>query len=188
MATNKLEYSTELKNDAEKSYDEWKKDKEPKFNGTYKDEIDKTRIALENRNFVYDVDSDEAYKKYKESVKSSAELALADAMGEAASLNGGYSTSYAQLAGQAAYTNTMKSADEKVLEFYKEAYDRFSDETDNIEDRLDILLEMDDAEWDRYVDMLEEYNEEGERLFDQLREMSDEEFDRFYSMYKLSVK
>ena len=38
------------------------------------------------------------------------------------------------------------------------------------------------------VDMLDEYNGEGERLFEQIRDMSDVEFDRFYAMYKLSAK
>lgn len=181
-------YDKELSMDVKDSYDEWKKKEEPQYEGSHQSAINKAREMLENREFSYDVNTDEAYLKYRDSVKNSAELALADAMGNAAALNGGYATSYAQLAGQAEYRNTMKSADEKVLDLYKEAYDRFLDETENIEDYLEILLEMDDTEWDRYVDMLDAYNEEGEVLFDQLREISDEEFDRFYSLYKLSKK
>lgn len=181
-------YDKELSMDVKDSYDEWKKKEEPQYEGSHQSAINKAREMLENREFSYDVNTDEAYLKYRDSVKNSAELALADAMGNAAALNGGYATSYAQLAGQAEYRNTMKSADEKVLDLYKEAYERFSDETENIEDYLEILLEMDDTEWDRYVDMLDAYNEEGEVLFDQLREISDEEFDRFYSLYKLSKK
>ena len=119
-------------------------------------------------------------------MRSSAELALADAVGLTSALNGGYSTSYAQLAGQAAYYNVMKEADSMIPQFYNDAYERYSDETDNIEDRLDYLLEMDEAQWDRYLDMLDEYNSEGESLFERFRELSDEEFDRFYSIYKLS--
>ncbi len=192
MAVNnfnaKSSYDEKLKKDADTSYEKWKKEAEPKFNASYKNEINKVKNELANREFSYDADNDEAYQKYRDSVQNSAELALADAMGEASALNGGYATSYAQLAGQAAFTQTMREADEKIPEFYKEAYNRFADETDNIEDRLDFLLEMDDTEWDRYIDMLEEYNDEGERLFDRLTELSDEEFDRFYSMYKLSVK
>ncbi len=181
-------YDKELSMDVKDSYDEWKKKEEPQYEGSHQSAINKAREMLENREFSYDVNTDEAYLKYRDSVKNSAELALADAMGNAVALNGGYATSYAQLVGQAEYRNTMKSADEKVLDLYKQAYDRFSDETENIEDYLEILLEMDDTEWDRYVDMLDAYNEEGEVLFDQLREISDEEFDRFYSLYKLSKK
>ncbi len=177
-----------LKNSVADQYDQWKNREKPNYNGSYRGDIENARKELSNREFIYDANEDEVYQRYRDSVKNSAELALADAMGVAASLNGGYSSSYAQLAGQAAYADTMKNADERMLDFYKEAYNRFSDETDNIEDRLDLLLEMDDTEWDRYVDMLDSYNDEGDRLFEQLRDMSDEEFDRFYSMYKLSVK
>ncbi len=177
-----------LKNDVTNSYTEWKNRDKTIYNGVYKDDIENTRKQLSEREFLYDVNEDEAYQRYRDSVKNSAELALADAMGIASSLTGGYSNSYAHLAGQAAYADTMKTADEKIFDFYKEAYNRYSEETDNIEDRLEILLDMDDTEWDRYVDMLDEYNNEGEILFDQMRDMSDEEFDRFYAMYKLSVK
>lgn len=177
-----------LKSDVSNSYTEWKNKDKPSYNSVYKDDIENTSKELSEREFSYDVNEDEAYHRYRDSVKNSAELALADAMGIATSLTGGYSNSYAQLVGQAAYADTMKAADEKIPEFYKEAYNRYSEETDNIEDRLEILLDMDDAEWDRYIDMLDEYNDEGERLFDQMRDMSDEEFDRFYAMYKLSVK
>ncbi|MBR6650591.1 MAG: hypothetical protein IKL36_04185 [Clostridia bacterium] len=177
-----------LKKDVSDSYADWKSKEKPSYDDVYRDDIEKTRKELETREFSYDVNEDEAYRRYRDSVKNSAELALADAMGLASSLTGGYSNSYAQLAGQAAFSDTIKTADEKVFDFYKEAYNRYSEETDNIEDRLEMLLDMDDTEWDRYIDMLDEYNDEGERLFDQLTKMSDEEFDRFYSMYKLSVK
>jgi len=177
-----------LKSDVSKAYKEWQSSSKPEYKSTHKSDITKAMDELREREFSYDVNSDEAYMRYRDSIKNSAELALADAMGVAASLNGGYATSYAQLAGQSAYTNTMKTADEMIPELYEQAYDRFSEETDNIEDRLELLLEMDDTEWDRYIDMLDQYNEKGETLFDQLRDMSDEEFDRFYSMYKLSVK
>ncbi len=109
-------------------------------------------------------------------------------MGLSSSLSGGYSNSYAQLAGQTAYVNTVKAADYMIPELYNAAYDRYSDETDDLEDRLDILRDLDEDEWDRYIDMLDTYNEEGERLFEQLSELSSEDFDRFYAMYKLNVK
>ena len=185
---NDIQTSDSLKNDVTNSYNEWKNRDKPEYNASYREDIANAKYELSNREFSYDINSDEEYLRYRDSVKNNAELALADAMGVASSLNGGFNTSYAQLVGQAAYTETMKAADEMIPQFYKEAYDRFSEETDNIEDRLDILLDMDDSEWDRYVDMLDEYNGEGERLFEQIRDMSDEEFDRFYAMYKLSAK
>lgn len=186
--TNNTVSDNSLKNDVDNSYSAWKNKEKPIYNNAYTDDIKSTVKELSDRDFSYDVNNDEAYKRYRDSVKNSAELALADAMGIASYLTGGYTSSYAQLAGQAAYADTMKSADEKISDFYKEAYNRYTEETDNIEDRLEILLDMDDTEWDRYIDMLDEYNNEGEMLFEQLRNLSDEEFDRFYSMYKLSVK
>ncbi len=154
----------------------------------YSDKIKETLDILDKREFSYDPSRDKVYQMYRDSVKTSAELALADATGLAAALNGGYSTSYAQQAGQSAYMQRMKEADEILPQLYKEAYSRYSDETDDIEDKLELLRDLSGDEWDRYLDMLEEYNDEGERLFDRYTELSDEEFDRFYSMYKLTLK
>ncbi len=180
--------SDDLARDASVKYNEWQNKKKPSYKGSLAGDIDKTLLQLDEREFSYDPEGDEAYLRYRDSVKSSAELALADAMGLASTLNGGYSTSYAQLAGQSAYVDALKDADEMIPKLYEAAYQRYSDETDDLEDRLDILRDLDGDEWDRYVDMLDAYNEEGEKLFDQLSQLSNEEFDRFYAMYKLSVK
>ena len=174
------------KNEAEREYLKWKEREAPKYSSEYKSSIEKLIAELAGREFTYDVTKDEVYRRYRDSVKSSAELALADAVGLSSALNGGYSTTYAQLAGQSAYYNVMKEADSIIPQLYRDAYERFSNETDNIEDRLDYLIEMDESEWDRYLSMLDEYNSEGDRLYERFRDLSDEEFDRFYSVYKLS--
>lgn len=177
---------SERKKEAEKDYLQWKQSKKPEYTDKYKSSIEKLLYDLENREFDYDVTKDRVYQRYRDSVKTSAELALADAVGLASALNGGYSTSYAQLAGQSAFYNTMKAADDIIPQLYSDAFERFSYETDNMEDRLDHLLDMEEAQWERYLDMLDEYNSEGDRLFDRFTELSDEEFDRFYSIYKLA--
>ena len=178
---------SERKSQAKAEYENWQASEKPQYSRRYGDSVSSLVSELEGREFSYDPANDEVYQRYRESVKSSAELALADATGLAAALNGGYATSYAQIAGQTAFVNRMKEADEMIPELYEAAYDRFSAETDDMEDRLDILRDLENDEWDKYMDLLEDYNDEGERLYDRYSDLSDEEFDRFYSMYKLTV-
>ena len=181
VSTPPADNITQQKNAAEAAYNNWKNQSRPQYTAGNKKEIAELLRELEEREFSYDVTNDEVYKRYRDSVKTSAELALADAVGLASALNGGYATSYAELSGQAAYYNTMKAADEIIPQLYRDAYDRYSDETDDMYTRLDALMDMDEEEWERYLDMLEEYNSEGERLFDRYTDLSNEEFELIYN-------
>lgn len=176
----------ERKNTAKTEYETWKETSAPQYESKYATQITEVLKELSGREFSYDHMQDDVYKRYRDSVKTSAQLAMADAVGLSAALNGGYSTSYAQLAGQAAYMNRMKEADEILPELYEAAYDRFSRDTDDLEDNLEILRDLENDEWEKYTDLLSAHNEKGEMLYDRYNELSNEEFDRFYSVYKLA--
>ncbi len=174
------------KNTAKTEYDAWKGTKAPEYESKYAKQISEALKELNEREFSYDPMQDDVYKRFRDSVKTSAQLAMADAVGLSAALNGGYSTSYAQLAGQAAYMNRMKEADEIIPQLYEAAYDRFSKDIDDLEDNLELLRDLENDEWEKYTDLLSAHNEKGEMLYDRYNELSNEEFDRFYSVYKLA--
>ena len=172
---------------AEKRFENWFKAKPSEYKSKYKTEIESLKRELANREFSYSPENDSIYNGYRDMITSEAKLALADAAGLASELNGGYSTSYAVQAGLSAFNDKMKELDDVIPELYKAAYDKYEDETAMLKSRLDTVINLENDEWEKYTDILDSYYEEGDMLFDQFHKLSNEEFDRFYSMYKLSL-
>lgn len=110
---------------------------------------------------------------------------MQDAMGMAASLTGGMGNSYAQSVGQQAYGAYMQDLAQVIPELYEAAYGRFIDEGDQLEDQIQLLSSLDDAQWDRYNDMLENYLEEGSFLLDKYETLSDADYERFLDYMEL---
>lgn len=78
--------------------------------------------------FSYVPEADELYRYYKDVYGKNAKDAMKDTVGRIAALSGGYSTSYAQSAGQNAYAKEMSKLEEKIPSLYKLALDRFNTE------------------------------------------------------------
>lgn len=179
---------TDITGRAEKRYEEWLNKKPAEFEDKYGDEIEAVRSELKSRKFSYDPYSSEEYKRQSRINEETAEMALADAMGVASSMTGGYLSSYAVNEGKYAYLDEIRKNDDLVRELYDEAYKNFKEESVRLEDQLKTLLDMKDDEWKRYINMIDTFYEEGDVLFEQFKKLSDEDFDRFYSVYKLSQK
>ena len=84
--------------------------------------------ALERDPFRYDAESDPMYRQLRNEYERLGNRAMEDAIGRAASLTGGYASSYAEQAGQRAYENYLGQLAGVLPELYDRAYTRWSDE------------------------------------------------------------
>lgn len=121
--------------------------------------------AAKREPFSYDFKSDDLYKQYKKSYESMADKAARDAMGNAASLSGGYGNTYAQTASQQVQSDYLSKLSDKIPELYNIAYNRYKDENDFSLDRLYAALDLDEQEYSQYRDSVEQQNYENEQAY-----------------------
>jgi len=110
---------------------------------------------------------------------------MLDAMGKAASLTGGMGNSYAQSVGQQAYGNYMQDLAQVIPKLYEAAYGRYTAEGDQLHDQIKLLSSLENDQWDRYNDMLENYLKEGKFLFDKYDTMSNADYEKFLDYMEL---
>ncbi|MGM9635755.1 MAG: hypothetical protein ACI3YE_06330 [Candidatus Avispirillum sp.] len=165
--------------------DEWQKNR-PVYSGAkYADEIESLLDILSDMEFSYDAESDPVYRAYRDSYADQARLAMQDAIGKSAALTGGMGNSYAQAAGQQAYGNTVSKAVQIIPELYEAAWGRYTDEKDATAQQIKLLSELDDADFERYNDMLKDYLSEGKMLTDNYRNLSKDDWNRYTDYVKL---
>lgn len=99
----------------------------------WSDELDSIYTQIANREkFNYDQNNDALYKQYAQQYQQNAKLAMEDTVGQVSALTGGYANSYAATAGQAMYNQQMGNLNEKALEIYQLALQRYNMEGDRL--------------------------------------------------------
>ena len=106
-------------------------------------------------------------------------MAMRDTMGQAASLTGGYDSSYGQAVGQQQYDASLQGLAELIPELYQTAYERYQDQGDALQKQYDLLGRQADLEYNRYRDELGDWQKE--RAWQQERE--DDAYDRAADAY-----
>lgn len=125
----------------------------PAYKSAYGEKIDALMKEIENReDFRYDLHADPLYENYRDSYIRGGRLAMQESMGNAATLTGGYASSYAQGLGQQSYQAYMQALADKVPELYGEAYGRYLDEGEALYERLAAYGELEAADYARYRD------------------------------------
>lgn len=82
-------------------------------------------------NFNYDFNADALYQQYKDKYIQQGQLAMADTMGQAAAMTGGYGNSYAATVGNQAYQAQMQNLNDIVPELYNLAYSKVENQYKN---------------------------------------------------------
>lgn len=82
--------------------------------------------------FKYDMNADPLYKQMAAKYVQMGQQAMMDAMGQAATLTGGYGNSFAQNAGQQAYQQWLTSLNEQVPSLYQQAYNVWGNEGERL--------------------------------------------------------
>ena len=120
----------------------------------YKDAMN---AYLNRDKFSYDINGDALYQQYKDKYIQQGKMAMADTMGQAAAMTGGYGNSYAASVGNQAYQASLQQLNDVIPELYQMAYDRYNQEGQNLLNRYSLLSTDRDAEYGMWKD-------EGNRL------------------------
>ena len=129
----------------------------PEYSSSYDEQISQIYNKIVSREPVsYDPMSDSLYGHYREQYTQMGRKAMRDTMGQAAALTGGYGSSYAQQAGQQEYDSYLQKLGEALPELYSAAYQRYKDQGQNLEEEYQRLLALEQTEYGRYRDQVED--------------------------------
>lgn len=127
----------------------------PQYNEEYTKEVDKLVDKILNRDaFEYDAEADPSYQAYKTAAVREGERAMRDTLAEYSQLAGGMN-SYAVSASQQAMNNYLSQLNDKMPEFYNDAYDRYLNEYAQDKSDLQTLLDIQSKDYNQY---LSDYN------------------------------
>ena len=104
--------------------------------------------------FSYDVTADPAYAAYAREYARQGKAAMADTLGKAAALTGGYGSTYAQSAAQQSYDSYLDKLGAVVPELQKNAYARYQAEGEALMERYALLKGQDQAAYERWQDQV----------------------------------
>lgn len=107
--------------------------------------------------FSYDPEEDETYRRYAKLYAAQGAAAMEDTMGQAASLTGGYGSSYAQAAGQQAYDRYLGELAALVPELRQAALAEYRQEGQALTDRYNMLNQQEKAAYDRWQDTVAQW-------------------------------
>ena len=128
------------------------------YTSQWQTQINDTINKITNRDkFSYDVNGDALYQQYKDKYIQQGKLAMADTMGQAAALTGGYGNSYAAAVGNQAYQAQINNLNDIVPELYQMAYDRYNQETQDLYNQYSLYADRDNADYGKYRDTVSDW-------------------------------
>lgn len=130
---------------------------------TWSDQVADLYNQITSRpNFKYGPNSDPLWQSAKDQYVHAGRRAMEDTMGQTAALTGGYSSSYAQSAGQQQYDEYMTKLNAKVAEYAQMARANYDADTDKLYDRLNYAQSMAQQDYERGRDALADQRYEQE--------------------------
>ena len=113
------------------------------YGGSYDQEISDVYNKMQTRpGFSYDLDGDALYQQYKDRYTENAKQSMKDTMGQAASLTGGYGSSYAQGVGQQRYDETMRGLTDMIPTLEQNAYQKYRDQGEALMNQYNMLMNL----------------------------------------------
>lgn len=135
------------------------------YQNQYQQQLDDLYQQITGRApFSYDAAGDALYQQYKDQYQQLGKQAMADTMGQAAALTGGYGSTYSQSAGQQQYDAYLRQLTDKLPELEQAAYNRYAQEGAELQNRLALLQNREESEYGRYRDTLGDWQNELARL------------------------
>lgn len=150
------------------------------YQSQYREQIDSLLDEILNRpDFSYDFNDDPLYQQYKDQYTQQGKLAMQDTMGQAAALTGGFGNSYAQSVGQQAYQGYLQQLNNVIPELQQNAYGMYMDEGNTMRTNMGLLQGMDEMDYGRYRDDVDDYYRDLQYYYNRYNDMSDREYDRY---------
>lgn len=157
------------------------------YQSQWQTQLDDLMNQIMNRDkFSYDLNGDALYQQYKDKYIQQGKLAMADTMGQAAAMTGGYGSSYAQSVGQQAYQGQLDNLNDVVPELYQMALDRYNQEGQDLYNQYGMVMDRENTDYGRYRDTVSDWmtdrgyltdRYESERGFDYGKYMDDRNLD-----------
>ena len=130
----------------------------PTYQNSYDGQIQDIYNKIMNReDFSYDLSGDMLYQQYLDQAVRTGRLAMMDSMGQAASLTGGYGSSYAQSVGQQQYDAYLQSLNDVVPELYGMARDAYDAEGQELLNLYSLTTDRANEEYSKYRDQMSDY-------------------------------
>lgn len=162
---------------AQNAYDQHLTKKPQDYVSNLTDQLGQLLQSIQNRpDFRYDLSADGLYRQYQDQYLRQGKQAMADTVGKAAAMTGGYGNSYAQTAGQQTYQNYLQSLNDLIPQFYQLALSQYNQQEQNLMNRYQLLSQQEQAEYDRYQDTMDNWNRELERLYQEYVNQRDYEY------------
>lgn len=168
MATKKVKETDYLTDEALQAKDLYTRysnlyDNYTREENKYKDQTESLGQQLINyKPFTYDIDSDVMYRQYKDQYQKLGQQAMADTMGQAAALTGGYGNSYAATVGNQAYQSYLQQLYDRIPELYNMALNNYNTNRSNLESSLATASQLYNMEENRidndYQLLADKYN------------------------------
>lgn len=131
------------------------------YNSAYQSDLRGLYDRVMNREkFTYDLNGDALYNQYKQQYQQMGRQAMMDTMGQAAALTGGYGNSYANTAGNQAYQAYLSKVGDIVPQLQQQAYERYTQEGNDLNNRLNLVQNLENADYNRYRDSVSDWNAE----------------------------
>ena len=146
------------------------------------------KAYAERESFAYDPNADGLYQYYKDMHTRQGKQAMEDTMGVAMAKTGGYSNSYAQLAGQQAYNSYLQQLGEVMPELYELAYEKYSDETARLKKNYEDLAKQKAQAQEDHLAQQKAHTAEAEDLYDKYQDAltrQDKAYTRLSALLKL---
>ena len=107
---------------------------------------------LNREKFSYDVNGDALYQQYKDKYIQQGKMAMADTMGQAAAMTGGYGNSYSASVGNQAYQASLQNLNDVIPQLYQMAYDRYNQEGQDLYNKYGMLSDDRSTEYGMWGD------------------------------------
>lgn len=135
------------------------------------EELDALYGALIGREpFRYRAEEDPLYRSYAERYIHNGRMAMMDSTARAASLTGGYGSSYAQSVGQQQYDEYLRALSEAVPELYGRAWEQYQAQGQAMKDAYQLGLQRWEADYARDRDAMEDQRRADESAYQRQKE------------------
>ena len=130
-----------------------KKEKKKTYTSPYQEQLDTALNGILNRTpFSYNMNADPLYNMYKDMYTAQGEYDMRNAIGEGASMTGGYASSAATAAGNTAYQAQMSALNNKVPELYQSALGAYQTNMNDTNNMYSVLNQADQTAYNRFRD------------------------------------
>lgn len=164
----------------------------PKFESPYAGLINHQISQIMSRpKFNYNPDTDPAYQAFLQRATRAGDKAYADNLGGLSAMTGGRPNSWAGTVASQARNQYLLEAQEAVIQFEDRAYSRYRDETSDMYNLVNLLNSQDEIAYSRFRDRIGDTKDLADmvlkledRDFEQYKYMSDQQWKVFDTEYQ----